>query len=140
MSSIEMALRGSHCHLSFHQNLPLGSIFPFLGHTLSRNSTPNTAPIPAPVSASALTPFATNKLFKHFIKTYMESNQGSSQSPAECKQLFKTKVLDIDYGKLYIDGYDFCQQCKDYFKTAGATGANQTLFADSFLCKNINLH
>lgn len=38
-----------------------------------------------------------------------------------------------------MDCYYFCQQCKDHFKTNGATGSNRTLFAMLFLCKKINL-
>ena len=57
----------------------------------------------------------------------------------ECKQFFKAKVSDMYYKKLHIDYYYFYQQYKDYFETAGATGANRTSFAISFLCESINV-
>ena len=42
------------------------------------------------------------------MKAYLESNQGFSQSPAECEQFLKTKVLDVYYGKLHMDCYYLC--------------------------------
>ena len=38
-----------------------------------------------------------------------------------------------------MDCYHFCQQCKDHFETAGATGTNRTPFAASFLRGNISV-
>ena len=37
-----------------------------------------------------------------------------------------------------LNRYLFCQQYKDHFETARATGAKQTSFATSFLRKNIS--
>ena len=37
-----------------------------------------------------------------------------------------------------MEYYHFCQQCKDHFNTAGATGSNCTPFAAFFLCKRIS--
>ena len=86
----------------------------------------------APIFALAPTPTAINELFKQFMKVYLETNQGPRQSPAERKQPFKAKVLEIYYGKLYMDCYHFCQNCKDYLETAEATKANRTLFTAFF--------
>lgn len=38
-----------------------------------------------------------------------------------------------------MDCYNFCQQCKDYFATARATGSNRILFAATFLRGTISL-
>ena len=65
------------------------------------------APILAPTPA--LTPLFTDELFKQFIKTYLEFNQGPSQLLEEYKWPLKAKVSDIYYGKSHIDCYYFCQ-------------------------------
>ena len=97
------------------------------------------APAPAPVHSPALASVATNDLFKQFMKAYLEMNQGPRQPPAERERSFKAKILEVYYGKLHIECYHFCQQCEDYFETAGATKTNWTPFAASFLCGNISL-
>ena len=158
-----MALRGSRLCCSICRNLfPLdpmedeltrdlglvksphsGSISPALSYNLisGPNLVPTLvpAPVPALVPASATTPVATNDLFKQFMKAYLESNQRPRQSPTECKRPFKAKVPELYYNKLHMDCYHFCQQCKDYFETAGATGANWTPFAAFFFCRNIGV-
>ena len=73
------------------------------------------------------------------MKAYLESNQGPRQLSAKCEQCFKVKVPEVYYGKLHIDCYHFCQQCKDYFETAGATGTNRTPFTAFFLRGNISV-
>ena len=110
---------------------------------LSRNPTPgpelvpalNPAPVPAPVPA----PPASDELFRQFMRAYLESNQGPRPPPAERERSFKAKVSEVYYGKSHMDCYHFCQQCKDHFETAGATGTNRTLFAAFFLCGNISV-
>ena len=62
--------------------------------------------IPAP--APALVLFSTNKLFKQFMKAYLEFNQGPRQPLTEHKWIFKAKMLDVYYGKSHIDYYHFC--------------------------------
>ena len=94
--------------------------------------------IPAPVSAPA--PPSSNELFKQFMKAYLKLNQGSGQPSVECEQSLKAKVPEVYYGKSHMDYHHFCQQCKDYFKTAGATKTNRTPFAAFFLCGNIGVH
>ena len=119
--------------------LYLGSI----SSTLSHNPTPspNQVPVLIPALAPAPAPVSvpTNELFKKFIKAYLESNQGLKQPLAERKRAFKAKVPEVYYGKLHIDCNYFCQQYKDHFETAGATGTNWTLFAAFFLCGNISM-
>ena len=108
----------------------------------SRNPTPGLnlvlALIPTPVPALTPAPVASKELFKKFMKAYLETNQGSRQP--ERKQNLKAKVLEIYYGKSYMDYYYFCQQCKDHFETIGATEFNQTSFAASFFRRNISVH
>ena len=109
---------------------------------LSCNHTPgpklvlalNLDPVPAPA------PPCSKKLFKQFMRTYLKSNQGPKQPPAKREQSLKAKVPEVYYGKSHMDCYHFCQQCKDYFETAGATGTKRTLFAASFLRGNISVH
>ena len=107
----------------------------------SRNPTlgPKLVPALIPAPVPALAPSSSDELFKQFMKAYLESNQGPKQPPAERKQSFKAKVPDMYYKKSYMDCYHFYQQCKDHFKTAGTTGANQTPFAAFFLCGSINV-
>ena len=108
---------------------------------LSRNPTPGPnlvfTLISALVSALTSAPVATNELFKKFIKAYLETNQGPKQ--LEREQTFKAKVAEVYYSKFHKDCYHFCQRCKDHFETTGATGFNRTLFATSFLCRNISV-
>ena len=107
----------------------------------SRNPIPGpklvSALIPAPVPA--LAPPSSDELFRQFIRAYLESNQGPRQPPAEREQSLKAKVPEMYYGKSHMDCYHFCQQCKDHFETAGATGNNRTPFAASFLRGNISV-
>ena len=53
-----------------------------------------------------------NKLFKQFMKAYLEA-----QTPAQiaeemdakpCEQLLKTRLLDLYYGDLHLECYRFC--------------------------------
>ena len=126
--------RRSSCH-----NLPLGNEdekgpprAPTKGSNTSTHSpTISWAPTPAPPS--------TNELFKRFMKAYLESNQGPSQPPEECKQPFKAKLSDVYYSKSHMDCYHFCQQCEDYFEPSRTIKTNQTLFAAFFLYKNISV-
>ena len=75
----------------------------------SNTTTPSPAVSRAPTPTIAPIPLSTDELFKRFIKTYLESNQGLNQSPEERKRLFKAKVPDIYYGKSHMDCYHFCQ-------------------------------
>ena len=70
---------------------------------------PALAPVPAPVVATSL---------------YYESVY---------EWLWKAQSPDIYRNKTHIECYNFFQQCKDYFATAGATELKQVLFAATFL-------
>ena len=95
------------------------------------------APTPAPPVAFTIAPSSNNKLLKQFMKAYSEA-----QVPGRiawevdtefCEQPLKAWFSDLYYGNLYIDCYRFCQQCEDYFKTAGAKRPNRISFAALFL-------
>ena len=105
----------------------------------SRNPTPGPVQVPALIPALAPTPAPTNELFKKFMKAYLESNQRPRPPPVERERLLKAKIPEVYYGKSHMDCYHFCQQCEDYFETAGATGTNRTPFAASFLRGNISV-
>ena len=47
---------------------------------------------------------------------------------------------DIYHGKSYIDCYNFCQQCKDYFATAKAMRLIRIFFAASFFRDQISFY
>ena len=140
--SVEIAPGRSRLRCLPRQNLLPSNASPSLGPILFCNPTLASAPVPtpvlAPVPAPTLASATTNNLFKQFIKTYLEINQGIKQPLAECKQFFKAKILEMYYDKSYMDCYHFCQQCKDHFETAGATGANRTPFATFFFRENIS--
>ena len=52
----------------------------------------------------------------------------------------KARSPDVYHGKSHMDYYNFCQQCEDYFATAGATGPTQIPFAASSLRDRINFY
>ena len=54
------------------------------------------------------------------------------------KKLLKAKSPDVYCGKSHMESYNFCQQCKDHFATAGAKGLNRICFAAFFFCDRIN--
>ena len=62
---------------------------------------------PALATASIVAPFLDNKLFKQFMKTYLEAQvPGQTKvDPEPCKQPFKARFLDFYYVNLHIDCY-----------------------------------
>ena len=54
------------------------------------------------------------------------------------RKKLKTCSPDVYCRKSHIDCYKFCQQCENYFATAGATGPTQIPFIASFLWDWIN--
>ena len=112
---------------------------PSCNPTLGPKLVPALIPTPVPTPVPAPTPPSSDELFKQFMRAYLESNQRPKQPPAECKWSFKANVLEVYYDKLHMDCYHFCQQCKEYFEGAEATGNNRTPFAACFLCGNISV-
>ena len=82
-SSIKKALKRSRPCCSPCWNLFPSSISPSLGPALFCNLTPGPTLISAPVIVLASTLVTTNKLFKQFMKAYLESNHGARQPPTE---------------------------------------------------------
>ena len=154
-SSTKMALAGFRTHYSPHRNFPpinpvenelardpsltRGLHSSSISLAPSSNPTLGLALVPALVSALISTlvsaPVPTNKLFKQVMKTYLESNQGLRQPLRECKRPLKAKVLEVYYGKSYMDCYPFCQQCEDHFETARATKTNKNSLCSFFALK-----
>ena len=93
------------------------------------------APTLAPATASAVAPSLDNKLFKQFIKSYLEAQvPGQTKvDPEPCKEFLKARFPDLYYNNLHMDCYQFFQQCEDHFKTAGAKRPNKIPFAALFL-------
>ena len=71
---------------------------------VSRALTP--APATAPTAALSLD----NKLFKQFMKVYLEAQvpSGTKVDPKSRKQTLKARFLDFYYGNLHMDCYRFC--------------------------------
>ena len=93
------------------------------------------APIPAPAIALGVALSLNNELFKHSIKAYLEAQVTSwtKVDPKPRKQPLKARFPDLYYDNLHMDCYQFCQQCEDYFETAGAKKPNKIPFALLFL-------
>ena len=93
------------------------------------------APTPAPIISSTITLFSNNKLFKQFMKAYLESQvPGQTKlDPEPCKQPFKAWFPDLYYGNLYMDCDQFCQQFENHFITAKAKEPNRIPFAALFM-------
>ena len=68
-------------------------------------------PTPAPATAPVIAPSSDNKLFKQFMKAYLEAQVPSRTKvdPELCKQSFKAQFPDLYYGNLHIDCYRFSQ-------------------------------
>ena len=83
----------------------------------------------------AVAPSSDNKLFKQFIKAYLEAQVPSRTEvdPKPREQPLKAQFLNFYYCNLHMDCYQFCQQCENHFKIAGAKKPNKILFAALFL-------
>ena len=82
------------------------------------------APIPAPVPAPTPVPAPAPALAPIVAETPREK--------------LKAHFSDVYRAKSHIDCFNFCQQCKDYFATAGATRPTRIPFAASFLQDRIS--
>ena len=51
----------------------------------------------------------------------------------------KAKTPETYWDKSYMECYQFCQQCEDYFKTLAITKINCIPFATSFFCGTISI-
>ena len=98
------------------------------------------APTPAPATALTTAPSSDNKLFKQFIKAYLEGQvPGQIEIDSEPhKQLLKARFPDLYYGNSHMDCYWFCYQYKDHFETALAKEPKGIPFAALFLLGLVN--
>ena len=81
------------------------------------NSTSTPTPVilrastPAPATAPVVAPSLDNELFKQFMKAYLEAQVpaqiASKIDPEPCKQPLKIRFLDLYYGNLDMDCYQF---------------------------------
>ena len=92
-----------------------------------------------PTPTLAVIPNPDNKLFKQFMKAYLEAQTpaltAAKMDAKPCERPLKAWLPDLYYEDLYIKCYRFCQKCKDHFDTARAKGSNRIPFAISFLRK-----
>lgn len=109
-----------------------GTLAPILILVVSQN----------PTFTSILALISNNKLFKQFMKAYL-NNQNHVQSSAQlsalisaafCKQFLNNRFFDFYYENSHLDCYRFCQQYKDHFETTGANEPKRILFAILFFC------
>ena len=63
----------------------------------------------------------------HLLQTFLQA------SKVGFRDKLKAKTLDVYRNRFYMECYNFCQQCKDYFATYGATGPNRIPLAAFFL-------
>ena len=117
-----------------------GSPLPALPSANSRVSTPadSCTLMPAPSHVPAPAKY-TDADFHQFMKVFMatQGRSGIHEGPRESS--FKACFFDLYYRKFHMDCYQFCQQCEDYFETAGTTNPNRVLFAALFFHGPINL-
>ena len=101
--------------------------------TLSTASTPSQVLASAPAHA-----LYTKEDLQRITKLYMGSflQENCQEGPRQIQ--LKVQFPDLYYGKSHIECYYFCQECKDHFDTAGATGSNHTPFATFFLYGRIS--
>ena len=129
-------------HRSLCQNLPPAGEDKLTNVLLTKSSgtvipTPvvSRAPTLAPATAPAATLSSDKELFKQFIKAYLEAQVlGQTKVDSESyKQPLTARFPDFYYVNSHMDCYQFYQQCKDHFETAGAKRLNKIPFAASFL-------
>ena len=80
----------------------------------------------------------TKEDLQKILRAVLEARAPPSDSP--CEKPLKARLPDVYCGKSHMECYNFCQQCKDHFATAGAKGPNRILFAASFLRDRIYFH
>ncbi len=76
------------------------------------------------------------------MQTCIKKVGGQAQAPSELKEeaserLLKAENPDLYYENSHMECYYFCQQCEDYFETAGAKSHKRVPFAVFFLKEKI---
>ena len=108
-----------------------------LGAPEKSTPAPSHASAPAPVEPTLALKYSEADLIR-ILKIFSETKSQEPKAEVPRERPLKAKVLDVYFGKSHMDCYHYCQQCKDYFVTAGATGSNRTPFAALFLREKIN--
>ena len=109
-------------------------------------SSPAQTPAPAPAQAPAPSPgppgmyinVDLQRTTRLVLELFVKGQKHGQANSAPRKRALQARNPDIYYGNLHMECYYFCQQCEDYFDTAGATGLQRVLFAASFLRDRIN--
>ena len=78
----------------------------------------------------------TEEDLQKILRTVLEARAPPFDGPRE--KPLKARSPDVYCGKSHIECYNFCQQCKDHFATAGAKSPNRISFAAFFLRDCIN--
>ena len=106
---------------------------------IKRSDTGNDKAFTSPKAPTPSLILPTKDFFTKFMKVFIESTQAWNRKQAKpWKQLLKARFPKIYSKKSHIDGYHFCQQCGDHFKTSNATEINRTPFAALFLRETIS--
>ena len=93
----------------------------------------------APVNLPAVKPPVAKYIeedLQRIFKTILEARAPLSNDV--CEKPLKAKSPDVYRGKFQMECYNFCQQYKDHFATAGAKGSNRIPFAAFILWDRIN--
>ena len=91
-----------------------------------------------PVNPPTVEPFVakyTKEDLQRILRTVFKAQVLSDNAR---EKPLKARSPDVYCGKSYIEYYNFCKQCKDYFATARAKDPNRIPFAASFLRDRIN--
>ena len=103
----------------------------------------------APAAANSIPKYSEDDL-QRILRTVLEARvpvpapvPAPAPAPAPIvaeapREKLKARSPDVYRGKSHMDCYNFCQQCEDYFATAGATGPTRIPFAASFLRDRIS--
>ena len=111
----------------------------------SRASTPAVAPVVAPFAASSPSDSSVVRYLEddlqQILRIVLDSRPlAPISAPATASHYedprerpLKAWFPDIYWDKTHLEYYNFFQQCKDHFATAGATCSNRVPFAATFL-------
>lgn len=90
-------------------------------------------PIAVIVITAPPVPKYTKEELQQILKPVLEA-QASITSKESENRLLKAYFPDDYYKKSYIECFNFCQQCEDYFAAIRVKGINQIFFTAYFLC------
>ena len=115
-----------------------GSGIPTPISAASRALTPAPAPTFAPGLPGLYTDMDLQRATKLALKLFVKGQKHGQANFAPREKALKARNPNLYYGSLHMECYYFCQQCEDYFDTAGAMGSQRVSFAASFLQNRIN--